>query len=872
MNLLERDDLLAQLQVQWREAAAGPGRLAFVEGEAGIGKTTLLRAFAGTLDGRVPLRWAACEAMLAPEPLGVLHDLAQQCPQARLAALVHGGAERPRLFAAFVELLADAPCVVVLEDVHWADQATLDLLRHAGRRIRRTRSLLVASLRSDEVGAAHPLRALLGDLATSGALRLAPPPLSLAAVRQLCTEAGVAVTDADALHRDTAGNPFFVTEVLASGAAPGVPRTVRDAVLARAGRLSPSGRAVLDAAAVAGPRIEPGLLQTLTAAESGSIDECLATGVLRAEMGAYAFRHELARQAILQAQTPTQLAGLHRMALQALTSDAATGAAAARLAAHADGAGDAHAVRRWAPVAAREAAARGAHRQAAVQWERALRHLDAGPERAAALDAHAVELHMSVGLEPAMQARAEAARLWQTVDVPGRAAASIVELALLKVMSGRGAEAARVLREARALAAVAPDAAAGVQACAAWLALHDCDYDQALVLASDALVQAERIGDRAAIMLSVRALGLSLTATGQFDAGLARLVQCLDLGLQVRDDKGAAQSLAGLALVCLSALRLDLCDRYQERGIEFCTERDLDAPRWHLMGTVANLRLLQGRWDDAGAAARDVLEASQATALARFSALVALARLRARRGDPGAWTALNEARDLATKGSVQMRLSCSRVRAEAAWLEGRDDDAAHEAAAALPEAIERHLPGLAADLLLWCRRGGLTHAVPDFCAAEPAALEAAARWQEAADRWRAVGCPFETARALADGDEAAQREALATFERLGAQPLVERVRHRLRQAGVRGLKRGPRASTQRHPAGLTTAEVEVLSQLGAGLRSKEIAARLHRSPRTVDHHLQAIFAKLGVATRAEAVAAAMRLGVVKPAPARSAVG
>jgi DNA-binding NarL/FixJ family response regulator len=132
-----------------------------------------------------------------------------------------------------------------------------------------------------------------------------------------------------------------------------------------------------------------------------------------------------------------------------------------------------------------------------------------------------------------------------------------------------------------------------------------------------------------------------------------------------------------------------------------------------------------------------------------------------------------------------------------------------------------------------------------------------------------VGCPFETARALADGDEAAQRDALAAFERLGARPMVERVRHRLRSAGVRGVARGPRASTQSHPAGLTTVEIEVLSQLGSGLRSKEIAARLHRSPRTVDHHLQAIFAKLGVATRAEAVTAALRLGVAS-APPRSA--
>ncbi|MBP6813873.1 MAG: AAA family ATPase [Burkholderiaceae bacterium] len=861
MKLLERDDVLAQLQAQWREAAAGPGRLVFVEGEAGIGKTSLLRAFASRLDGRVPLRTGACEAMLAPEPLGVLEDIAQQCPRARLTGLVQAGAERPHLFAAFVDMLAEMPGVVVLEDVHWADQATLDLLRYAGRRIRRTRSLLVASLRSDEVGAAHPLRVILGDLATSGALRLTLAPLSPAAVHTLCLDAGAAVFDSGALHRDTAGNPFFVTEVLAGGAAPGVPRTVQDAVLARAARLSPSARGVLDAAAVAGPRIEPGLLQVLTAAESGSIAECLATGVLRAETGAYTFRHELARQAILQAQTPTQLASLHRMTLQALASDAATCHAAARLAAHADGAGDTQAVRHWAPIAAREATALGAHRQAAMQWERALRHLDAIPERAAALDAHAVELHMSVGLESAMQARRQAARLWQSLGAPERAVASLVELAMLKILSGRVTEATQVLHEAGLQVHAAPDAAAYVQAGAAWLSVHDCDYGQAITLATGSLSAAQLRGDRVTIVLAARALGLSLLATGQEEAGVQRLEQCLALATQAHDDKGVAQGFATLAQACCAALRLDLCESYQQRGIEFCSERDLDAPRLHLMSTRAHLRLLQGRWDDAGSAARQVLDAPQATALARFWALVALARLRARRGEPGVWAALEEALELAATGSVQMHMSCCRARAEAAWLEGRDDDAAREAATALPRAIERHLPSLTADLVLWARRGGLAHPVPEFCATHPAAFEAVAQWQQAAAAWRALGCPFETARALADGDEAAQRDALEAFERLGARSMVERVRHRLRRAGVRGLARGPRASTQSHPAGLTTVEIEVLSQLSAGLRSKEIAARLHRSPRTVDHHLQAIFAKLGVATRAEAVTVALRLGV-----------
>jgi DNA-binding NarL/FixJ family response regulator len=152
--------------------------------------------------------------------------------------------------------------------------------------------------------------------------------------------------------------------------------------------------------------------------------------------------------------------------------------------------------------------------------------------------------------------------------------------------------------------------------------------------------------------------------------------------------------------------------------------------------------------------------------------------------------------------------------------------------------------------------------VPAFCRAQPFALELAGRWRAAASAWRARGCPFEAARALAAGDEAAQREALAIFESLGARPMAERVRHLLRAAGVRGLPLGPRESTRGHPAGLTGKELEVLALLCEGLRNKAIARRLSRSPKTIAHHLGAIFVKLGVASRAEAVSAAHRLGLL----------
>jgi DNA-binding CsgD family transcriptional regulator len=862
MTVLERDGLLAQLRAQWSSACAGPGRLVFVEGEAGIGKTTLLRAFAQSLQGEAAVYWGSCEALLTPRPLGPLDDIAN-AGHRTLQALLRDGAERHRVFVAFVNVLAERPALAVLEDVHWADEATLDLLRYAGRRIARTRSMLVASFRNDELVPAHPLRAVLGDLATGCALRVEPAALSLSAVQALCRERGV---DAVELHEKTAGNPFFVTEVLAAGGH-GVPALVQDAVLARVSRLSASARAALDAAAVAGPRIEPSLLEALTGGECAAIDECLATGVLQADATTYSFRHELARQAVLQAMTPLRATSLHRLALRALA--AAPGAGAARMVHHADGAGDAQAVRHWVNAAAREAAAKGAHRQAADHLAVALKHTDAPNARAALLDDYAREAQMSGGLDAAIAAHREAAALWHAQGASANAAVSLARMAAFLVLAARNAEAEAALHDAQALIAPGSNTPEdfAVRLAEAGVRVLDRDCDEALALAMPVLADAERRADHAVMARSLMIIGIALLNSGRVDDGIAHLERCLAIAQASHHDRVVAQAFANLASGCGEMLMLERADGYLRRGVAYCAERDLDAPRLYQVAWLALVRMLQGRWDEAADAAHEVTGEPRATTIAKIMALIALGKLRARRGDPGAWTALDEARDLALRtGSVQRLGPMHAARAEAAWIEGRHDDAAREAAAGLPLALAKRQAGFTAELLLWRRRGEAAVDIPAFCEREPFALEAAGRWREAAQAWRTLGCPFETARTLADGDQNAQREALAAFEALGARPMIERVRQRLRAAGVRGLPRGPRSSTREHPAGLTSKEAAVLALLAAGLRNKEIAARSSRSVRTIDHHLEAIFVKLGVTTRAEAVSAAYRLGVVTTHP------
>lgn len=861
MELLEREDLLGTLQKLRQRAVAGDGTLLFVEGEAGIGKTSLLQTFCrGQKD--TPVHWGGCDALHAPRPLAPLYEIAVGLNDELRRALTHG-AERVHVFGAFLGAVAK-PTLVVLEDLHWADEATLDFLRYIGRRIDRTHTLLIGSFRNDEVGPMHPLRLVLGDLATCGARRLTLQPLSCAAVKQLVGERNM---DATALHEATGGNPFFVTEVLATDGA-GVPPTVRDAVLTRAARLHPSARAVLDAAAVTGPRVEPWLLQDLTAAESGSVEECLASGVLCAQNGVFVFRHELARQAVLEAMTPTRLLSLHRLALQALQIQKPSTHDLSRLAHHAEGAASESAVLKFAPDAAREAAAKGAHRQAAQQFARALRFSPAPTaRRAGLLDDYASECQLSGLMSDAIEARQSAANLWRDLGDTQRHAMSLARLAHALVVSGRNAEGEANMRHAVALVGPESDsvAAVTVRRWAAHLQMLDRNVEEAIRQGEMAMKVAEQRGDREAVVHCLNTIGSSMIIDGRVDQGRTHLEQSRALAEEARWDPWVSNAFVNLGSACGEVYRFDLAESYLRRGIEFCNERDIDFARLYQLSWQALVWMYRGRWTEVSGVAHVVLADRRSPVIARITALVALGRVRARRGDPGVWEALDEAKELAgNTGTLQRIALMQAARAEAAWFEGRTADAANEASLGLDLALRRRHPWFTAELLFWCWQGegALPGGLPDFCARVPFALEISGHCPEAAAAWRHLSCPFEAARSLAEGEEPARREALTIFESLSARPMIERVRYKLRAAGVRGLHRGPRESTRSHPGGLTSKEVEVLALLAQGLRNKEIGERLNRSTRTIDHHLAAIFTKLDVGTRAEAVSAAYRLGVV----------
>jgi DNA-binding CsgD family transcriptional regulator len=918
MNLLERATALDDLTGWLAEARAGQGRLVLVAGEAGVGKTSLLDEFTrrqghGSAGLGLRLLRAGCDALTTPRPFGPVVDLAPalggRIPEllrgetltravSQRAAVEPGDRSgttgelaRDALMSGLLDQFSDGGAwVLMVEDLHWADDTTLDLISFLARRIGQRRIMIVGSYRADEIGPAHPLRRLLGDLATVAAVRrLRLDPLSLDAVTTMAQRSGV---DPRQLYETTGGNAFYVTEVIAGAAEirpaeippaelpladgipaangiplpDGIPPTVRDAVLARAARLSSRARQLLDAAAVISAPVETWLLAEVAGSAPEHLDECVAAGMLAGRAGGVRFRHELARRAIGLAVPPGRLADLHQRTLAALRARPVLNNDATRLAHHAEGAGDAAAVLTYARPAGHWAATLGAHHTAAGQYERALRFADGLPpaELADLLERHSFECYLVSRADDATASRERALACWRMVGDRLRQGDTLRWLSRLAWFRADNAEAERTGQAALALLEGLPP---GPE-----LAMAYSNLAQLRMLAGDragtvhwghrATGLAERLGRKDILAHALNNVGAAVSVADPV-AGQVQLTRSLTLARAENFEEHVARAYNNLASASVTRRALAATDRWVDEGLAYCAERDLDSWRLSLLAIRARSTMERGDMAAALAAAEQVLADPRSAPVTVLDALVVVGRVRARRGDAEVWPVLRQAADLAgTTGALARRMTVAAAWAEAAWL-GGEPERAHDIVADTLAPLRRYDDGAngweLAELAYWSWRLGqpVTAVVSGPV---PFARQIAGDAVAAAAQWRGLGCPYEAALALADSDRPADlRPALTELQRLGARPAAAAVSRRLRVMGERGMTRGRRASTRANPANLTGRELEVLVLVADGLRNAEIAGRLYLSVKTVDHHVSAIIAKLGVRTRGEAARAAATL-------------
>lgn len=833
-----------------------------VHGEAGIGKSSVVRALRSRLPAEARLLVGWCDALSTPRTLGPLKDIAPALGAPAVRALA--SSDREGVMSSLRAALETGPATaLVVEDIHWADEATLDVLRFLGRRVPEMPVILVLTYRDDELDRDHPLSRLLGDLSHGGTpLRLPLRRLSPDAVAQLADGAAL---DPLTVHDLTDGNPYLVTELLASASGASVPATVVDGVLGRLRRLPIDVQEVVEQFAVVPGPVRHPVAEALVPGAWALLGVAEEKGLMVVTGSAVAFRHELTRRAVVDSLAGSRRVELERAALAAL--ERLDGADLSQLVHHAAASGDEEAILRHGPLAAREASASGAHREAARHYATVLAHehrLELR-ERADLWDAYAVELY-TVGLGTRIVAAGEeAVALRRRLGEPAPLARSLRWLSRFCWYAGERPNAEVAAHEARQVAETAGDQAllALTLSNESQLAMLADDNERAEQLARRAIEIARRLQDAPVLSHALNNLGTSQFRHGA--DGTAALQESIAVALAADDHEDACRGYVNIGWSLLDRYQVDLAEPLIREGIEHAHRAEFLAFWQYLQSVWSRVQLARARWPEALAALETLSPEAQPSWCVALT-VRACVEARTGAGDPA--DTLRRGWELARHiGEPQRVVPMASVALETAALTHTvplvDGLAVYQEVRRLGE------PHLLAEIAY--RLGVLGVAVPDLdrllaeIGEEPYALMLQGRWREAAEAWRRLGWPYHEAEALAGSDEPADNlEALERLDRLGAVPLAQQMRRRLRHLGAASIPRGPAGETRADPAGLTGRQQTVMALLAEGLTNAAIAERLTVSVRTVDSHVAAILDKLGATGRRDAVERYAELRVPRP--------
>lgn len=850
--LLERDAELGQLDDCLHGVSTSGGKVVLVRGEAGIGKSSLIRAFIDRHADTTRVHVGACDDLLIPQPLAPFWDMGRD--EAPLMKILNEG-DRLRVFEYVLGLLSWRlrPSLMVIEDTQWADEATLDAIKFVGRRIANANGLLLLTYRDGEVDYDHPLRGVIGDIPLRSVARIRLSGLSLAAVASMIIDSDL---DPDEVLAATNGNPFLIGEMesVDDGV---IPASLHDTVRSRVRKLSPGAHRLLKALSVVPEPIPRADALGLGSATESWLDECEQRGFLVGASDFVSFRHDLIRRVVQAELTRAERTAAYRGVLEDLPDETHP----CLLIHCAAAVNDIDRLIDLAPRSARYAAKVGSHRLAVEDFRQLTSHLDrlTSEARGPIVEEWAREEFLVDNIEAAIALGESAFRHYRDLgDVVGESRVS-AQTAQFYEHDGQRERAELCARHAVDVLGANPPGADLARALEvnAYLQMMVGNVGATLALVEQTLQAGGPDIDEWILIRALNHRGIVANITN-YPGGRASLDEASERARSAREWYEEGRALVSHAWAAAEFRDLPVAADYAQRAIASAVDHELPTLEAYAMAIHARTLEYGGEWTKAEETAQELL----ATAVSnQMVVLPVIGGISARKGRPSARATLTKAWEMSLLSGENQRLApVAAAFAEYAWISDETDLPISDFKRVMDAEIERGFQYSPGSICFWLwKLGELTE--PPGRIAEPYRLVMMGRASEAAAIWKRKGVPYEMALSMMHGDHNLQLASLEVFETLGASAVAAKLRKELRDQGVR-VPRGRGRKTRGHMAGLTGRQAEVLSLLDENLSNREIADRLFLSPRTVENHVSAILAKLNSDTREEAVMRARAEGIV----------
>ncbi len=865
MELIEREGFLALLQKQFEDIVSGEGHCIFITGEAGIGKTSLVKEFCKKKKEECTIYRGACDGLFTPRPLAPLYDILWQVNKERWP-VTPSNEERSALFANFFQELSTKKerLIMVFEDIHWADEGTLDFVKFFARRISHLPCLFIVTFRDDEIHSRYPLRQVLSQLPPDSFTKIKVTPLSKEAVSTMAVEKGYSGED---VYSISGGNPFYVNEILASYS-PGVPDNIKDSILSVYERQDDGTKHAWQICSVVPEGLEIERFAKIKSSWNEAMDHCFAMNVIIVQNDKVVFKHELYRRTIEESLSPFMRIALNKMILELFLKSFEEKGDIERIVHYAKNSNDNTIVVQYAPVAARKAACAGAHLEASKLFLTAIEYAN-GNNRDLLIEfyeAYAYECYLTNQIKEAIIFQGKALNLWQEKNDIEQEGNSMRLLSRLWWIEGNRDNAEKFGKKAIDILQTQPTSKAKAMAFSnmSQLKMFSEETFECIEWGNIAITMAREISDDEILCHALGNVGTAHWRVQPLEeTGKKLLLESLNIALKKSFHDHAARAYTSIIYNSIEFKQYEVANQFLQNGINYCEERDLDSSKNYILSLKARILLEAGNWDEAVSITKNLLTIPGQPAIVKIGALVTLASIEIRKGNPDALLHLQEAKTLALVTKEHQRIIPVMIAIlEYEWLTSKKIIAEEELNACIDLVQKIDNTSQNSKFCFWLYKARKKEMnIQELY--KPYMFLKEGKAVLAATFWKMTGCPFELAFALSEGNEEDKRNALPLFQKLGADAVYEKIKMEMRAKGIKKIPRGLRQSTKTNPAQLTNRELDVLNLLQKAIQNKEIAETLFISSKTVDHHISSILFKLDTTSRAKAVSEAVRLGILK---------